>query len=83
MENFTLAAIKIGNRVKDATGVQEILTAFGCSIKVRLGLHDVPTDVCSASGLIILQLVDTKENIEDFLSKLNALDDVSAKSLVI
>ena len=83
MTDYTLAAVKIGQREKSAIEVQKILTEFGCSIKIRLGLHDVPTDSCSPAGLLILQLVDTGENIAKFLDRLNDVEDVTAKSLVI
>lgn len=83
MADYTLVAVKIGQREKSAIDVQKILTNFGCSIKIRLGLHDVPSDACSPAGLVILQVIDTEENIKEFLSKLNAVEDVTAKSLVI
>ena len=83
MSDYILAAVKIGQREKAAVEVQKILTDFGCSIKVRLGLHDIPADACSPAGLLILQLVDTAENIDAFLAGLNAVKDVTAKSLTI
>ena len=32
------------NRVETATKVQDILTKYGCHIRVRLGLHDSGVD---------------------------------------
>lgn len=83
MAEYILAAVKIGQREKAAVEVQKALTTFGCSIKIRLGLHDVPSDACTPSGLIVLQLVDSEDNIAAFLEKLNEIEDVTAKSLSI
>ena len=35
-----IMAVLQEHRVETATKVQEILTRFGCNIRVRLGLHD-------------------------------------------
>jgi len=83
MTDYTLVAVKIGQREKSAIEVQKLLTEFGCSIKIRLGLHDVPSDACSPAGLLILQVIDTEANINSFLAKLNVVEEVTAKSLVI
>ena len=57
MEKISIMGIKIGDRVNNSKVVQEILTEYGCSIKTRLGLHEVGNDGCSRAGLIILELV--------------------------
>lgn len=80
---YQLVAIKVGHREDTATAVQDILTGFGCNIKVRLGLHDLPDDACSPAGLIILQVSAENSVLDDFLKSLNALDEVVARSLLI
>lgn len=80
---YQLVAVKVGHREDSATKVQAILTSFGCNIKVRLGLHDLPEGTCSPFGLIILQVTAQKEELKKFLDDLNQLDDVVAKSLTI
>ena len=80
---YQLVAVKIGSREATATAVQKILTDFGCNIKVRLGLHDIPENACSPSGLVILQTTADEEGLVQFISELNALDDVVAKSLIL
>lgn len=81
--DYTLVIIKISNRENAAKNVQEVLTGFGCNIKVRLGLHDIPSDSCSASGLIILEISSTNNERDDFIKKLNEIDGVIAKDLLI
>jgi len=83
MSEYKIIAIKIGKRENDAANVQKILTEFGCNIKVRLGLHDVPSESCSPSGLIILEVVAEDSQIDNILSKLNNNDSVTAKLLKI
>ena len=80
---YQLVAVKVEQRENAATAVQSVLTQFGCSIKVRLGLHDLPEGACSPSGLIILQVSADPGEVESFLGNLNKIDGVTAKSLVI
>jgi lipoate-protein ligase B len=74
-----LLAIRVEDRNNNAVKVQEILTKHGCSINVRLGLHDQDANVCSPCGTMILQLsckpVDAKVVVED----LRRLDGVKAQ----
>ncbi|MDC7235078.1 MAG: hypothetical protein PQJ58_17730 [Spirochaetales bacterium] len=80
---YQLVAVKVGHREDTAASVQTVLTEFGCNIKVRLGLHDLPEGACSPAGLIILQVTAAQEELDAFLNKLNAVDGVVAKSLSI
>ena len=80
---YHLVAVKIEKRENDATEVQKLLTNFGCNIKVRLGLHDVPANVCSPSGLIILEVVAEDKEINQFVDQLNNIESVTAKYLKI
>jgi len=57
----TVMAILVKNRKETADKVQKILTAWGCLIKTRLGLHDGVLDNCSEAGLIVLELVGSPE----------------------
>ncbi|HNV52791.1 MAG TPA: hypothetical protein PLH91_11320 [Tenuifilaceae bacterium] len=63
-EHVTVLGIRIEDRVKEAGEVQKVLTKFGCSIKTRLGLHEVSNDFCSSSGLILLELTGPKDEQE-------------------
>lgn len=79
---YTLMAIKISPRTKAAPKVQEILTRYGCIIHTRLGLHEATENICSTSGLILLNLMPTaKEEIAKLDAELNSIEDVTAKLL--
>ncbi len=51
-----ILGIRITDRQKEAGEVQKTLTQYGCSIRTRLGLHEVSDDYCSSSGLVLLEL---------------------------
>lgn len=81
---FSIMAIKLSPRTQSATKVQEILTKYGCIIKIRLGLHETSKDSCSSSGLILLELLrDSQSEIQNLLNELNSLEHVTAKLLEI
>lgn len=71
--------ILVDKRKKEAVTVQKILTAWGCLIKTRLGIHDGVLDKCSEHGLIILELVGAAAKIKELTRKLNLLPGVKAK----
>jgi len=78
MSCYNIMAVLINHRSKNAVKVQEMLTKHGCTIKMRLGLHETG-DFCSEEGLVILQLCGEKEEIEALEKDLNAIDGVKAK----
>ncbi len=80
---YKIVLVKVEQRTDSAEEVQAILTDFGCSIKIRLGLHDVPCNACSPSGLIFLQVSGDDEPVKEMTAKLNDLDNVTAKYLTI
>jgi len=80
--NFNIMAIRINHRTNKAPGVQEILTRYGCIIRMRLGLHETG-NVCSEEGLILLQLVGEPEKMAELEKELNAIDGVCTKTLSI
>jgi len=71
--------ILIGNRKEEALKVQQILTAWGCIIKTRLGIHDGVLDNCSDEGLLILELHGTQEQKDELTRKVSVLPGVSSK----
>ena len=81
--NYKLVIIKNENREESATRMQQMLTDFGCYIKVRLGLHDVPADICSPSGLLVLEVVAEEAEIQELVDRLNVLPLVTAQLVII
>ncbi|MFA5404008.1 MAG: hypothetical protein WC358_03640 [Ignavibacteria bacterium] len=77
--NKTVLIILIGNRKESAVKVQQILTAWGCLIKTRLGIHDGVLDNCSDHGLIILELYGSKEQKDELARKISLIEGVSSQ----
>ena len=82
MKSESIMAIRCDNRRENADALQKVLTEFGCSIRMRLGIHETD-DVCANVGLILLHLADQSGEIEKLEAALNAVDGVRIKSMEI
>jgi len=77
--DYRIVALKIGNREGTAQKLQGILTEYGCLIKVRLGLHNLPPEACSPLGLVLMEVVGSDEEIAAMVKELNAVPEAVAK----
>jgi len=75
----TILLILIGKRKDSAVKVQQILTAWGCNIKTRLGIHDGVLENCSDTGLLILELVGQAEDNKEIARKVSLIAGVSSQ----
>jgi hypothetical protein len=71
--------ILMSTRQETAEKVQKILTAWGCFIKTRLGIHDGVLENCTDTGLVFLELVGDEEKHVEMERKLNLIKGVDAK----
>ena len=71
----TVVGIHIPNRFKHAGDVQKVLTEYGCSIKTRLGLHEVNNEFCAINGLLLLEMYGKETEMDEMVNKLIAIDD--------
>ncbi|MDZ4182230.1 MAG: hypothetical protein U1B83_05075 [Candidatus Cloacimonadaceae bacterium] len=76
---YKVILIKIDHRSTEAAKVQNILTEYGCNIKVRLGLHEVSKEFCANDGLVVLEVEGSPEELNAIVGKLNDVDYVQAK----
>jgi ribose 5-phosphate isomerase len=79
---YNIMAIRLGERRKNSPDVQQILSRFGCSIKMRLGLHETES-VCSDEGLLILQLTGDTDEMKKLEKALNDMDGIKARMIEI
>lgn len=79
----TVLLILQSHRKETAVQVQKILTAWGCLIKTRLGIHDGVLNNCSEQGLIILELVGDKGQHEEMSRKLDLIDGVTTELVTL
>jgi len=75
----SILLVLIGKRKEEAVKVQQILTAWGCIIKTRLGIHDGVMENCSDEGLLILELYGSQEQKDELARKIAVLPGVSSK----
>jgi len=73
--------VHISNRVKSVPSVQKVFTDFGCSIRTRLGLHDVHDNYCSPSGMIVLEMAGQSSEIRKFEKALKAIAGVEVQKM--
>jgi len=77
-----ILGIYISDRMKESKQVQSVLTKFGCSIKTRLGLHEVTDDYCATSGILILELTGDVAEYKKLENELLKLEHVEVKKMV-
>lgn len=71
--------IYMSTRKETADKVQKILTAWGCYIKTRLGLHEGVLENCTETGLVFIDLVGEEGKHEELARKLNLVSGVHAE----
>ena len=76
-----IIGVRVNHRVANAVGLQEVLTKYGCNIKLRVGLHETGEDFCSDDGVIMLQACGDKETIGKMMDAFNNVEGVTAKLL--
>ena len=82
MENCCyIIGVRVNHRVANAVGLQELLTKYGCNIRLRVGLHETNENFCADDGIIMLQVCGDKDAREGMVAALNAMDGITAKML--
>jgi hypothetical protein len=79
----TIMAILQENRVETAVKVQDILTQYGCNIRVRLGLHEAAVDNCTNHGIILLQMCVDTPTLSEIEKALQAIPSVKVKYMAL
>ncbi|MCD4812245.1 hypothetical protein K8S19_00910 [bacterium] len=78
-----LVLVKIAARSSKAVKIQEVLTKHGCSIQMRLGMHEAAGDSCAEDGLIILKITPGQEVVNNLTADLQAVGDVEVKAVLL
>lgn len=77
-----ILAVHLTDRVTEAVDVQKVFTEYGCNIKTRVGLHDVDADVCSPSGVVLIEFFGSDADAGAMMTKLDAVDGVHVQKMV-
>ena len=78
-----IIGIKLPQRLETAPAFQEILSKYGCSIRTRLGIHDVNEGHCSPDGVILLDLVADDEIIKSMVKDLKNIAGLKCEMLTL
>ena len=81
-KEIRILGVLITDRQKEAGKVQTVLSKFGCSIKTRLGLHEVINDLCSSSGLIILELTGATSDMNKLEKELKEIGGTQTQRMI-
>ena len=82
MKEIWILGIHITDRVLEVSRVQSVLSKFGCTIKTRLGLHEVMDDTCSKTGLILLELTGNRTEFLKLENELLQIEGLQVKKMI-
>jgi hypothetical protein len=81
-DDHIILGIHVSDRLKNAVDVQKVFTEYGCNIKTRVGLHDVDANVCSPSGVVLIEFFGADDEAADMMAKLNEVEGVQVQKMV-
>ena len=64
-----IIGVSLENRIEEAVKFQEIITKYGCTIRTRIGLHNIGEYKCVNKGIILLEVTAKVNEIYDTLAK--------------
>lgn len=67
---------------KGAVAIQGILSKFGCSIRTRLGLHDMDNEYAGETGLMLLELTGDINECHKLENELLAIEGIEVQKMV-
>ena len=81
-DQHIILGIHVSDRLKNAADVQKVFTEYGCNIKTRIGLHDVDANVCSPSGVVLIEFFGGEGEATAMMAKLNEVEGVHVQKMV-
>ena len=81
-DGHIILGIHVTNRLRNAVDVQKVFTEYGCNIKTRIGLHDVDANVCSPSGVVLIEFFGADDEATAMMAKLNEVEGVVVQKMV-
>lgn len=82
MKEVRILGVMINEPSKDASLIQNILSKYGCSIRTRLGLHDIDEGYATDTGLMLLELTGDLQECQRLENELLALDGIEIQKMV-
>ncbi len=81
MKEIRILGIAVTDNATEAVSVQNLLTKFGCSIKTRLGLHEVSNDKCNSEGIILLELTGNTDEMDKLENELLKIENLKVRKM--
>ncbi|HTX67837.1 MAG TPA: hypothetical protein VMH50_01645 [Thermoleophilia bacterium] len=81
-DTHIILGIHVSDRLKNAGEVQKVFTDYGCNIKTRVGLHDASEDVCSPSGVVLIEFFGSDAEADGMKAKLDDVEGVQVQKMV-
>ena len=82
MKEVRVLGVMINDPSKGAGRIQNILTKYGCTIRTRLGIHDIAEDYASDTGLMLLELAGDMQECLRLENELLALEGVDVQKMI-
>ncbi len=82
MKEVRVLGVMINDPAKGADKIQNILTKYGCSIRTRLGIHDIDEEYASETGLMLLEIIGDMQECLRLENELLALEGVDVQKMV-
>ncbi|HOP87003.1 MAG TPA: hypothetical protein PLM71_08705 [Syntrophorhabdaceae bacterium] len=82
MAQRCVIGVLVTNRIENASQIQHALTECGCYIKTRLGLHEVTENICSPTGLIILEIFGGEKACSEVEDKLKQIKGLQVQKMI-
>lgn len=81
MDKTVVLGVLLSHRKDQASKFQEIVTGNGCKIKTRVGLHHADVNNCPISGVILLDIIGTDEEIKALEDDIKTLSGVQVQKM--
>jgi hypothetical protein len=82
MQAIWILGIYLPDREHKSEVVQSLLTKFGCSIRTRLGLHEVTEDKSFMGGIILLEMIGEIKEIKKLEKELSEIQGLIVKKMI-
>lgn len=82
MKEVRIVGVMINDPSKGANNIQNILTKYGCSIRTRLGIHDMNNEYANDTGLMLLELCGDTQECLRLENELLALEGVEMQKMI-
>ena len=80
-DTHIIIGIHIDDRLKKAVDVQKVFSDYGSNIKTRVGLHDAAANICSPSGVVLIEFLGSSAKATEMMDKLATVEGVQVQRM--